>query len=116
MAISAAALDAISKAVYGGGAIIVTAIFGAVGRKIYNPRPPAEVTSDRLGMVEKRVDTLEHRLNSMTGYRDRWRFLCLEARLMVDNFAVLAGVPPQQWPSDPEDLPPSVHADEQRTP
>ena len=101
MAVSAAAIDALSKALYAGGAVIISAIFGAAARKIYNPR--GSEPTDRLSVVEHRVDLLELRLNSMTSYRDRWRYLCLEARLMVEKFAAQAGLHLDPWPEDPED-------------
>ena len=86
-----------------GGVVIVTAIFGAVGRKIFNPNSGG--SPDRLTRLEQRVDLLEVRLNSMTSYRDRWRYLCLEARLMVENLAAKHGVVLEEWPDDPEEPP-----------
>ena len=88
------------KAAYAGGIVILTALAGAVARKIFNPNAGP---SDRLSRLEQRVDMLELRLNSMTSYRDRWRYLCLEARLMVENLAAKHGLVLEPWPDDPEE-------------
>ncbi len=95
--------DALVKALYAAGIVIITAIAGALGRKIFNPNSGGN--PDRLTGLEQRVDLLEVRLNSMTSYRDRWRYLCLEARLMVENLAAKHGVELEPWPDDPEEPP-----------
>lgn len=89
------------SAVRVGAGVVITAVFAALGRKIFNPNSGGN--PDRLTRLEQRVDLLEARLNSMTSYRDRWRYLCLEARLMVENLAAKHGVVLQPWPDDPEE-------------
>jgi hypothetical protein len=95
-------MDAVFGALRAGAVVIIGAAFAALGRKIFNPNAGS---TDRLTRLEQRVDLLEVRLNSMTSYRDRWRFLCLDARLLAEKFAMQCGVVLEPWPDDPEEPP-----------
>ena len=95
-------MDAVFGALRAGAVVIIAAGAAAIGRKIFNPNAGS---TDRLTRLEERVDLLEVRLNSMTSYRDRWRFLCLEARLLAEKLAAKHGLLLDPWPDDPEEPP-----------
>jgi len=61
--------------------------------------------SDRNESLEKLVTQKESQVNALTLQRDRWRYLCLQARLDADTVRMRHGDPPGTWPPDPPDPP-----------